>query len=60
MTGLIVQGISVSFCFICVSATVAFSVLCDGILYRPVALTTFMLLSGGSDMWPCAGPLPLL
>src|SRR4030095_9774184 len=60
MSGLIVQGISASFWRWSVNCSVPLTVVCFGILYKPIALTTFMWLLGGSAIRPRAGPLPLL
>jgi hypothetical protein len=58
--GLFVQSIRLASWFCLVNWRVPFSVVRDGSLYSPVALTTFIELLGASAMRPWAGPLPLL
>src|ERR1051325_3499466 len=58
MTELIVHGIRRSFWFCVVNCAVPFTVVRVQALYSAVALTTWMLLSGATDMRPIAGPLP--
>lgn len=60
MTGLIVQGIRLSSCDDVVSARLAFTELCAGILADAVALNTSRVLLGDVEMRPLAAPLPLL
>src|SRR4249920_513654 len=60
MTGLMVHGMSGSFWLMRVNATVPLTVVRGRILYIANAFTDCSMLLGGTDMRPCAEPLPLV
>jgi hypothetical protein len=60
MTGLVVQGIRASFCFIPITAAWPLSDVRGANFASPVTLTTFIELSGDVASRPKAGPLPLM